>query len=74
METPTRQDAAQDQTGYFLAGHSVPPGIYHETQTGRAIQMEEPGPLPATCDGHVAVYIQRPATWAEIAIKKELHS
>ena len=69
----------QDQAGYFLAGHLVPPGIYQEAQTGREIQIEEPGILPATCDGHVAVYVRRPATWAEIAkrsglaVKKETH-
>ena len=64
--------AAQDQTGYFLAGHSVPPGTYRETQTGREIQIEGSGILPATCDGHVGVYVRRPRTWAELAEQNEL--
>ena len=59
--------AGQEQTGYFLAGHQAQAGSYHETQTGRDIQMEEPGLLPATCDGHVGVYVRLPATWAETA-------
>jgi hypothetical protein len=62
--------AQREQTGdplaYFLAGHPAPSGIYREIQTGREIQMEEAGILPASCDGHVAVYIRRPLTWAEI--------
>jgi len=39
-------------------------------QTGRDLRMEEEGVLPATCDGHVAVYIRLPLTWAELRRQK----
>ena len=58
---------AGDQLAYFLAGHAAPAGAYRDVQTGRDIQMDEEGILPATCDGHVAVYIRQPATWAMTA-------
>lgn len=32
--------------------------------------MEEEGVLPATCDGHVAVYIRLPLAWAELRRQK----
>lgn len=67
MESTACGDEIREQTGYFLAGHQAQAGMYHETQTGREIRMNEAGVLPATCDGHVAVYIRRPSTWAEIA-------
>ena len=60
-----QQDGTRETLGYFLAGHTAPVGIYREIQTGREVQMEEAGILPATCDGHVAVYVRRPITWAE---------
>ena len=63
--TMTYEEEAQDSLGYFLAGHRAPTGTYREMQTGREIRMEEADILPATCDGHVAVYVRRPSTWAE---------
>jgi len=50
---------------YFLAGHVAPAGVYREEQTGRELRLEEAGILPATCDGHVAVYLRQPLTWSE---------
>ena len=51
---------------YFLAGHPAPAGVYREMQTGREIRLEEGAILPATCDGHVGVYVPLPLTWAEL--------
>ena len=56
----------RDHLTYFLAGDQVPSGRYRDVQTGREIQVEEAGALPASCDGHVAVYIRQARTWAEI--------
>ncbi|MGI4791632.1 MAG: hypothetical protein ACRYFS_22650 [Janthinobacterium lividum] len=73
MKTPVIQrETLEEQPAYFLAGHPDPAGIYHEIETNRELQMEEMGVLPATCDGHVAVYIRRPLTWAEIAVNSAM--
>ena len=67
METSdTQRKATGDPAAYLLAGHVAPAGVYHETQTGRELRMEEAGVLPATFDGHVAVYVRHPRTWAEM--------
>lgn len=72
METiVARRKFIRDQPPYFLAGHSAPAGLYREMQTGRELQMKEEGILPATCDGHVAVYIRQPLTWAEMEYSKK---
>ena len=59
-----------DTLAYFLAGRQAPAWVYREMQTGRDLRMEEEGVLPATCDGHVAVYIRLPLTWAELRRQK----
>jgi len=66
METIVgRRQAPGDHLAYFLAGHMAPTGVYREIQTGRELRLEEGGILPATCDGHVAVYVRQAMTWAE---------
>ena len=60
-----------DHLAYFLAGHPVPAGIYREMETGRELCMEEESILPATCDGHVAVYTRQPVTWSELCRQNE---
>lgn len=47
----------------WQAGESVPAGIYLrvDNHSYRAIVLEQPGPLPASYDGHIAYYCQAPA-------------
>ena len=63
---------ATDTQAYFLAGHSAPAGVYRETQTGRELRLEVEGMLPATGNGHVAVYVPLPPTWAELRCQKRV--
>lgn len=71
METlcPHRKET-RDHQNIFLAGHQAPAGTYRELQTGREVRLAEEGILPATCDGHVAVYVRQYFTWAEIRSRK----
>ena len=50
----------------YLAGERVPAGIYHEVESGREIQLETEGYLPATLDGRVAAYVSILYTWGHI--------
>lgn len=63
--TVTQTAATGEHPTYFLAGHPAPAGIYRETQTGHKLRVEEEDLLPATCDGHVAVYVRQAMTWAD---------
>lgn len=49
----------------FLAGHAAPAGTYRQVETGQEVWLDQEGILPATLDGHIAVYVRRPLTWAE---------
>jgi len=50
----------------FVAGNRVPAGSYVNVETGRVIDVKPGDILPASLDGHVATYVQRPPTWADI--------
>jgi hypothetical protein len=49
----------------YQAGQRVPPGIYLSLEGGREVHLSQVDALPATCDGHVAVYLRRPESWSE---------
>lgn len=49
----------------YQAGQRVPPGIYLTLEGGREVHLSQEDALPATCDGHVAVYLRRPEIWSE---------
>jgi len=50
---------------YYLAGQRVPSGLYREIGTGREVNMEEEGVLPASLNGRVATYTCVRYTWHE---------
>ena len=52
---------------YFVAGQRVAPGTYIEVESRRVIHVEREDLLPASCDGRVATYVQRPLTWARVS-------
>lgn len=54
----------------FTAGQFVPEGTYEDLETHRLVFLPNPGVLPASCDGHVAVYMQKPLTWGEAVEKR----
>jgi hypothetical protein len=49
-----------DDQSVFLAGQRVPPGCYVRTDPpdGRTVTLERTDVLPASLDGHVAVYMR----------------
>lgn len=49
----------------YQAGQRVPPGVYLPLEGGREVTLAQEDTLPATCDGHVAVYLRRPESWSE---------
>ena len=55
----------------YVAGNRVPAGSYLNIETGRVIEVTQEDTLPASLDGHVAAYVQRPQTWAEINDKPQ---
>ena len=50
----------------FLAGERVPPGAYIEIESRREIALAVEDHLPASLNGHVAVYVRKPTTWVHI--------
>ena len=69
METYIPNQVREDSS-LFVAGQTVPPGVYRLINSRREVRLDEKGTLPATCDGRVAVYERRAGTWAEV--RKEL--
>lgn len=57
----------------YVAGHKVPAGSYVNIETGRVIVVTHEDILPASFDGRVATYVQRPQTWAEINHNPQSH-
>ncbi|MCW3099101.1 MAG: hypothetical protein JWL77_4719 [Chthonomonadaceae bacterium] len=49
----------------YIAGQRVPAGLYREIGTGREVQLEEEGVLPASLNGRIATYICVRYTWHE---------
>ena len=49
----------------YQGGQRVPPGIYLPLEGGREVELAQEDALPATFDGHVAVYLRRPENWSE---------
>ncbi len=54
-----------DAVDIYQAGQRVPPGVYLPLEGGREVHLNQEDTLPATCDGHVAVYLRRPKSWSE---------
>ncbi|WP_119322182.1 hypothetical protein [Capsulimonas corticalis] len=55
-----------DDTSIFLAGHRAPAGVYRLVGTHREVRLDQDDILPATNDGHVAVYEPLAQTWADL--------
>lgn len=70
MRMPTDHSAGED-TPLFVAGHTAPAGTYRLVGTGHEVRLDQEDVLPATCDGHVAVYTRQLMTWAEMKCRKE---
>jgi hypothetical protein len=49
----------------YQAGQRVPPGVYLPLEGGREVTLDQEEALPATFDGHVAIYLHRPENWSE---------
>lgn len=49
----------------YLAGQTVPSGMYREIDTGREVRVGEHDQLPASLDGRVAAYICVEYTWGQ---------
>ncbi len=49
----------------YEAGQRVPPGIYLSLEGGREVELAQEEALPATFDGHIAVYLRRPDNWSD---------
>jgi hypothetical protein len=64
MLMPADQDAG-DETVQFHAGHTAPAGTYLLVGTEREIRLDQEAVLPASFDGHIAVYERRAPTWGE---------
>lgn len=78
MQTSADYDArlsadcsAGEDESLFLAGRMAPAGTYRLVETGREVRLDQDGVLPATLDGHIAVYELRPPTWAEAQDRME---
>jgi hypothetical protein len=65
METDAVVKTDNSAESVYMAGQTVPPGIYCLMEGDREVRLDQEGVLPATCDGHVAVYRRRPETWGE---------
>ena len=63
--------SAREDAPLFVAGHSAPAGTYRLVETGREVSLDQEDILPATLDGHIAVYERRPPTWAELKGREE---
>jgi len=51
---------------YYVAGQRVSPGMYVEVESRKVVQLMREDRLPASCDGRVATYVQRPLNWAGV--------
>ncbi len=58
-------DLDMNAVDIYQAGQQVPPGIYLPLEGGREVNLAQEDTLPATFDGHVAVYLRRPESWSE---------
>ncbi len=50
----------------FVAGQLAPAGTYEDLETHRLVYLPHADLLPASCDGHVAIYAQKPPSWGEV--------
>lgn len=50
----------------FVAGQIAPAGTYEDLETHRLVFLPNAGVLPASCNGHVTVYMQKAPTWGEM--------
>ena len=65
----TQVEEMQVEEGY-TAGEIAPAGTYEDLETHRLVYMPHAGILPAACDGHVAVYMQKSPTWGEMVVER----
>jgi hypothetical protein len=68
----TTPDLYYGEEAEFHAGDRAPAGVYVQLDTFRVVNLDREDTLPATLDGHVAVYIRRASTWAEIRPSYEM--
>ncbi len=56
----------ESQMPWWKAGEVAPPGIYLRVDDAsyRVVILDREGPLPATFDGHVALYCPAAKNWA----------
>jgi hypothetical protein len=62
----TAPDLYYGKDAELFAGQRVPAGEYMQLDTYRIVRFDRPDTLPASLDGHVAVYVRRASTWADI--------
>lgn len=65
MKPPISRCPAED-TPFFLAGHLAPAGTYRMLDTEREVRLDWEDTLPASCDGHIAVYRRMPSAWSDL--------
>jgi hypothetical protein len=58
--------ASDEMEGLYFAGQRVPAGTYRELGSFRTVCLEFEDFLPASLNGRVAVYENRPTTFAEM--------
>lgn len=51
------------QPRLYLAGERVPPGKYRQLETRQVVILDVEDVLPASLDGHVALYERLDFTW-----------
>lgn len=51
---------------YYRAGQSPEPGLYRQIDGPRTVEIRNGEPLPASFDGHVAVYRRIESLWGQI--------
>jgi hypothetical protein len=51
----------------YVAGQRVSPGMYVEVESRKLVHLVREDRLPASCDGRVAAYVQRPLNWAGVS-------
>lgn len=55
----------------YVAGQSVPAGVYLDREHGREICLTRAGVLPASGDGRASIYVRRSPTWQYLQTQAE---
>jgi hypothetical protein len=64
--TPSKHECEHIFGECFLAGETVPPGLYRIIGTNKLIDLHEEGQLPASLDGHVACFESVNYMWHQL--------